>query len=203
VSLTTTEAAILGLLRKGPMSGYDLRKDAERSVGYFWAPAKTQIYATLPKLVDAGYARSRKVAQSARPDKVVYQITERGVEALRQWIAEAPLEAGHGRNLILLKLFVSDPGDVPALLPQIAERRADAQRLRDELVELDAAGIGDATPFERLTRRYGFLHADAVLRWAEETEQALEATFVQRGDRAGPVPDNAEPAARARNDVGS
>ena len=33
--LTTTEAALLGLLRKGPMSGYDLRKDVERSVGYF------------------------------------------------------------------------------------------------------------------------------------------------------------------------
>ena len=53
--LTATEAALLGLLRKGPMSGYDLRKDVERSVGYFWAPAKTQIYATLPRLVESGF----------------------------------------------------------------------------------------------------------------------------------------------------
>jgi PadR family transcriptional regulator, regulatory protein AphA len=171
--LTTTEAAILGLLRMGPMSGYDLRKDAERSVGYFWAPAKTQIYATLPKLVEAGYARSRKVPQTTRPDKVVYELTGRGQAALRRWIAEAPLEAGHGRNLILLKLFVSDAGDVEALLPQLRERRADVQRLQDELMELEAAGKADVTPFQGLTRRFGFLYADAVLRWADEAEREL------------------------------
>jgi PadR family transcriptional regulator AphA len=171
--ITTTEAAILGLLRMGPMSGYDLRKDAEHSVGYFWAPAKTQIYATLPKLVEAGYARSRKVAQTTRPDKVVYELTDRGQAALRRWIAEAPLEAGHGRNLILLKLLVSDADDVEALLPQLRERRVDAQRLHDELVELDAAGKADVTPFQRLTRRFGFLYAEAVLRWADEAEREL------------------------------
>jgi DNA-binding PadR family transcriptional regulator len=173
MSLTTTEAAILGLLRKGPMSGYDLRKDAERSVGYFWAPAKTQIYATLPKLVDAGLARSEKVAQSTRPDKVVYELTELGLGALRAWIADAPLDAGHGRNLLLLKLFVSDASDIDALLPQLAERRADAERLRNELEELDET-LSEHKWMERLTRRYGFLYADALVRWTEEAERELK-----------------------------
>jgi PadR family transcriptional regulator, regulatory protein AphA len=174
MSLTTTEAAILGLLRKGPMSGYDLRKDAERSVGYFWAPAKTQIYATLPKLVDAGLARSEKVAQSTRPDKVVYELTELGLDALRAWIADAPLDAGHGRNLLLLKLFVSDASDIDALLPQLAERRADAERLRNELEELDETLSSEHKWMERLTRRYGFLYADALVRWTEEAERELK-----------------------------
>jgi PadR family transcriptional regulator, regulatory protein AphA len=186
MSLTTTEAAILGLLRKGPMSGYDLRKDAERSVGYFWAPAKTQIYATLPKLVEAGHARSTKVAQSTRPDKVVYELTESGLEALRTWIAEAPLDAGHGRNLILLKLFVADASDVAALLPQVAERRADAERLRAELEELDEA-LGDEKKWmERLTRRYGFLYADALVRWTEEAERELERRALRGKPKKAP-----------------
>ena len=67
--LTTTEAALVGLLRKGPMSGYDLRKDVERSVGYFWAPAKTQIYATLPKLVEAGSPRRRRSSRRPGPTR--------------------------------------------------------------------------------------------------------------------------------------
>lgn len=175
MALTTTEAAILGLLRKGRMSGYDLRKDAKRSVGYFWAPAKTQIYATLPKMEEAGYARSKKVSQSTRPDKVVYELTRSGLKALRTWIAEAPLDAGHGRNLLLLKLFVAGPDDVEALLPQIAERRADAERLRDELDELERAASGDDKPYERMTRRFGSLYADALLRWAEEVERELRS----------------------------
>ncbi len=91
--LTATEAALLGLLRKGPMSGYDLRKDVERSVGYFWAPAKTQIYATLPRLVESGHATQQKVVQSARPNKTIYELTESGREALREWVEEAPLDA--------------------------------------------------------------------------------------------------------------
>jgi DNA-binding PadR family transcriptional regulator len=174
MSLTTTEAAILGLLRKGPMSGYDLRKDALHSVGYFWSPAKTQIYATLPKLVEAGYARSHKVTQSTRPDKVVYEATETGLDALRTWIAEAPLEAGHGRNMLLLKLFVSDVDDIDALLPQLAERRAEMERLRSEIEAIDIDLRDDGKWMERLTRRYGFLFTDAVLRWTEEAERELK-----------------------------
>ena len=170
--LTTTEAALLGLLRKGPMSGYDLRKDVERSVGYFWAPAKTQIYATLPKLVEAGYATQEKVVQSARPDKTIYELTESGLEALRDWVENAPLDAGHGRNLILLKVYFGEAADRDALSSQLAERREDAQHLLAELGDLEAAGAG-GSPFEAITRRWGFLYAEALLGWIREAERAL------------------------------
>lgn len=170
--LTTTEAALLGLLRKGPMSGYDLRKDVERSVGYFWAPAKTQIYATLPRLVESGHATQQKVVQSARPDKTIYELTESGREALREWIEEAPLEAGHGRNLILLKLYFGEEASQEALLRQVIERREEAARLRSELEELDASGTG-GSPFEAITRRWGLLYAEALVRWTQEAEREL------------------------------
>jgi DNA-binding PadR family transcriptional regulator len=173
--LTTTEAALLGLLRKGPMSGYDLRKDVERSVGYFWAPAKTQIYATLPKLVEAGHATQEKVVQSSRPDKTIYSITNDGLDALREWVEEAPLDAGHGRNLILLKLYFGEGADPAALDRQLAERREEAGRLHAELEDLEAAGAG-ASPFEAITRRWGFLYAEALLRWTEEAAEALTSS---------------------------
>jgi DNA-binding PadR family transcriptional regulator len=181
--LTTTEAALLGLLRTGPMSGYDLRKDVERSVGYFWAPAKTQIYATLPKLMEAGLATQERVVQSARPDKTVYAITEAGSDALREWVEEAPLEAGHGRNLILLKLFLGEGADPEALRRQLAERRAEAERLLAELEQLEAAGAGES-PFEAITRRWGFLYAEALLRWTEEAEEALTSVRSTSGRRS-------------------
>jgi PadR family transcriptional regulator AphA len=170
--LTTTEAALLGLLRKGPMSGYDLRKDVERSVGYFWAPAKTQIYATLPRLVEAGYATQQKVVQSARPDKTIYELTDAGREALREWVEDAPLDAGHGRNLILLKLYLGEGADPDALLRQVGERRENAERLHAELEELDASGEG-GSPFEAITRRWGLIYAESLLRWTQEAERTL------------------------------
>ncbi len=44
---------MLGLLAEGDRSGYDLLKRAERSVAHMWAPAKSQLYAVLPRLVEA------------------------------------------------------------------------------------------------------------------------------------------------------
>jgi DNA-binding PadR family transcriptional regulator len=181
--LTATEAALLGLLRKGPMSGYDLRKDVERSVGYFWAPAKTQIYATLPRLVEAGHATQQKVVQSARPDKTIYELTASGREALRDWVEEAPLDAGHGRNLILLKLYLGEGADTDALLRQVGERREHAERLHAELEELDASGA-DGSPFEAITRRWGLLYAEALLRWTEEAAASLTNARAAGGRRS-------------------
>src|SRR6478736_174107 len=89
-TLTTTDAAILGVLSWGPMSGYDVKKTVDSSVGYVWGPAKSAIYAVLPRLVEDGLATARKVAQSQRPDKVVYRITKAGREALRSWIEDTP-----------------------------------------------------------------------------------------------------------------
>jgi DNA-binding PadR family transcriptional regulator len=174
MTLTTTEAAVLGLLRDRPMSGYDLRKHADRSVAYFWAPAKTQIYTTLPKLVEAGHLTPTRVSQESRPDKTVYEITEGGLEALRDWISTAPAESGHGRNVLLLKLFFGEVADTERLLEQVRERRAEAEQLRAELEELEEAGQDDRLPYEGLTRRWGFRYAEALLAWTEEAERELE-----------------------------
>ncbi|MBA2383411.1 MAG: PadR family transcriptional regulator, partial [Actinobacteria bacterium] len=85
--LTATEAALLGLLAlRGGQSGYDLKKAVDASVGYFWKPAKTQIYAVLPRLVAAGLATRRAVAQHDRPDKSVHRPTAAGRAALTEWL---------------------------------------------------------------------------------------------------------------------
>ena len=45
---TRTELAVLGLLAwAGESSGYELHKLAGRSVGFIWAPARSQLYAVL------------------------------------------------------------------------------------------------------------------------------------------------------------
>ena len=74
-TVTATEVAVLGLLVDGERSGYDLLRQAEKSVGFFWTPAKTQLYAVLRKLVVGGFATARHVRQSDRPDKTLYRIT--------------------------------------------------------------------------------------------------------------------------------
>ena len=172
MELTATEYAVLGLLSWGEQSGYDLRKAAERSVGYFWTPAKSRIYATLPRLVDAGLVRRRDVAQSGRPDKQLYRLTPRGEAALRRWIAESPLEPETSRNTLLVKVFFGDLAGPNAVLAQIRARRDEALQLKSELEELEARGRPEDV-YPRLTRLYGLEHASAIIRWADAAEREL------------------------------
>ena len=172
-TLTSTEAALLGLLADGEQSGYDLKRRVERSVGYFWAPARSQIYAVLPRLVDAGLARRRQVRQSSRPDKQLYRITQDGRAALAAWL-DVPVAAEPGHNVLLLKLFFGDHGDRAAMVEHVRARRRDAEQLKADLLEIEArASHTPEDRFPALTRRYGLEYADALIRWAEWAEGQL------------------------------
>ena len=73
-TLTTTEAAVLALLAiEGERSGYDLLKLVSKAIAHVWAPARSQLYAVLPRLERDGLATRREVAQVGRPDKQLYR----------------------------------------------------------------------------------------------------------------------------------
>ena len=123
-SLTTTEGVILGLLCERERSGYDLLKRAEGSVAHMWAPAKSQLYAVLPRLVEVGLASWRTVRQSARPDKQIYRVTRAGRDAVREW-----LETGLPKSWdeLMLKVFFAELCSRETLLRQLDDY-AEVQR---------------------------------------------------------------------------
>jgi PadR family transcriptional regulator AphA len=170
IELTTTEAAVLGLLSEGPRSGYDLRKAVESSVGYFWGPAKSQIYAVLPRLVEGGYARVRKVAQDQRPDKSVYRLTRAGRDALKRWIEETPAPPDPDRNPLLLKVFFGEVASQEVLVEHIRQRRFEVETLRTYLEDIEEDDL-----YAKLTIDWGLEYAGAVIRWAKHAERELRA----------------------------
>jgi DNA-binding PadR family transcriptional regulator len=90
-SMTTLGYAILGLLSREDLSGYDLTRRMAGRVGYFWSARHSQIYPELAKLEDGGYVTHSVVEQTERPDKKVYEITAGGLDALREWITKPPV----------------------------------------------------------------------------------------------------------------
>ena len=175
-TLTTTEFAVLGLLTRGERSGYALRKHARASVGYFWSPARSQIYAVLPRLVEGGYVTRRDVVQHGKPDKQLYRITALGERALRDWLESRAPEPVADRNPLLLKVFFGDLASSEAILDQVRDRRREAERLHEELDAIEA-GVepSERDLYPRLTRRYGRRYADMLIAWADEVEHELAA----------------------------
>lgn len=174
-SLTATEAALLGLLALGgERSGYELKKAVDKSVGYFWGPAKTQIYAVLPRLVGGGYATRRAVEQSGRPDKHLYRVTPAGRDAVTTWLEAAPTADGDPRPF-LLRLFLGGLASPEALARHVRAKREEAEKLQRELEELDAQAGGSGDYHAALTRRYGLAYAATVIAWAAEVERELDS----------------------------
>jgi DNA-binding PadR family transcriptional regulator len=83
--------AVLGLLSREELSGYDLKRWMERPLGYFWSARHSQIYPELARLEEDGFVTHEVVEQSGKPDKKVYRITAGGLEALKQWATQPPV----------------------------------------------------------------------------------------------------------------
>ena len=79
---STTAQAILGLLALRSWTTYELTKQVQRSIGWFWPRAERKLYDEPKRLVAAGLAASSAEMTGARP-RTVYTITAKGRKALR------------------------------------------------------------------------------------------------------------------------
>lgn len=123
--------AILGLLAREPLTGYDLAGRMGARIGSFWEARHSQIYPELARLERRGLVTHRVVAQRERPDKKVYEITGGGLDALRSWVTQPPAPRAV-RDELVLKAYASwlaEPGAVLALFRD--ERRRHEEQLRD------------------------------------------------------------------------
>jgi DNA-binding PadR family transcriptional regulator len=172
----STPYAILGLLGIAPMSGYDIKKEADTSINYFWSESYGQIYPALSELQSAGFIRRRSGSQKGR-ERQVYEITDEGRSALDAWLAEPPRPTPV-RSELLLKLFLSDASQavratewVEQLLAEETERLSQFREIRSGLMaeQRDHPSL----PFWLSTLSFGEHRSRAVVSWCRETLKVL------------------------------
>src|SRR5215218_8319138 len=170
---TRTELAVLGLLAwSGESSGYELHKLAGRSVGFIWAPARSQLYAVLKRLAKAGLVHGRHVVQADRPDKRLFSISDAGTAMLREWLDRVEPIEPEDRDGVLLKLFFGAFGDPDAGRRQLLDYRERVERRVDTYREIERTFDGErsAAALRRLqSLRLGMALMEASLGWVDET----------------------------------
>lgn len=179
--------AILALLIREPMSGYDLNKNFERSVGSFWKATHQQIYRELSKMEDQGLVAAREVAQEGRPDKKLYSVTQLGKETLALWIAE-PCEVAPVKDELLVKVFVGSLVPVAVLKQEIERHRqrhqnkltAYRQTEADYFQHCDDASY--ASKLQYLVLRRGIAYETDWIAWCDEVLQFLNETEKNEGE---------------------
>jgi len=171
-TLTTTEAAVLALLAiEGERSGYDLHKLVSRSIGHVWAPAKSRLYAVLPRLAADGLASSRSVRQSDRPDKQVYLITAAGRDAVDEWLRT--VEPGADET-VYLKVFLGGLTTHDVLRAHLEQFRSDQRKRLVELERIDRTNTNRGHDrYHRYLLELGLRRTRQSIRWAEEVLRDL------------------------------
>jgi DNA-binding PadR family transcriptional regulator len=169
--LNATAGALLGLLRDGPRSGYDLVAEAEQVIGGFWTITRSQVYRELAALADRGLLdRGRTGPRDRQP----YRLTTAGRAAFRRWVNTSP-EPENLRIPLLLRLTFADaiePGQLQAMLSEhhaVHQRRLAAYRAMDR--QLAAAGVPEE---KRATLAFGISYETAVLRWFRQLPASIK-----------------------------
>lgn len=125
--MTTLGYALLALLAREELSGYDLAQRLKERVAFFWQARHSQIYPELARLEAAGLVRHTPVPQQGRPDKKVYVPTGAGRDALAAWLT-APLPIPTVRDELVLRayaIWLADPARAAALFREHERRHLD------------------------------------------------------------------------------
>lgn len=169
--------AILVLLTEHPMSGYDLAKSFDASIGFFWTADHQQIYRELSRLKEKGYVDVREVIQSGRPNKLIYTITPSGLAALKAW-SQKPRPPAPIKDELLVRLYALEHVDLGALRTQLVQRRdlhADRLRRFQSILErhFSGQGLSLSQTGRLLALRMGLRYERACIEWCEEALQCL------------------------------
>lgn len=91
-----SEIVILAMLHQGPRHGYEIKKDIERALGGMVPLNNKTLYLTLKRFEEMGAVTRQVIPQEGKPNRHLYQLTERGIELLQASLRDFP--AGHAGN---------------------------------------------------------------------------------------------------------
>jgi DNA-binding PadR family transcriptional regulator len=171
---------ILGSIREGGRSGYDIKAVADREIGFCWSVSCTSVYSALAQLSDLNYVRGVDAPNGQRSRKI-YDITPAGEVALREWLLAEP-SAHKLREEGLLKLFFADalgPSDAIDIAHSMrSDRMAMADRLRDVIAD-QAASLDS---YQAIVLRGGIELNEWFADWCERLESTLREGSRSEGE---------------------
>ncbi|MEL6163250.1 MAG: PadR family transcriptional regulator [Cyanobacteria bacterium J06641_2] len=170
--------AILASLIDKSCSGYDLAKQFDGSVGFFWQASHQQIYRELSKLNKLGWITSEIIIQEGKPDKKNYRVTQEGTFQLKEWIAQTS-EPAAIKDDLLVKIFSGYIVSEQVILQELehhrqihTEKLSTYRKLEKEYFQ-NPRQLTQAAKFQYLTLRKGIRYEADWVEWCNEAIELL------------------------------
>ncbi|WML58745.1 PadR family transcriptional regulator [Neobacillus sp. PS2-9] len=177
--------AMLTLLAREPLSGYDIKQQMNSRMGPFWKAGSNQIYPELAKMDEEGLVVLHEVEQNDyRPARKVYRITESGQQELIRWTTE-PTEPEIIRDEFLLKAYNSWLVESEQMIPSLEEKKKEHEEKLtiyldkvNELKEmLNPSNSRDPILSSMSVVEFGIEYEKLYIKWCTNLIERLKNSF--------------------------
>jgi len=149
--LRTLKYAILGLVKRNPITGYDITKEFNKELANFWYAKHSQIYPELKKLVDEGLVKFEVIIAGESLEKKLYTITEKGQTDLKKWLLQVEDLDPTPKDKFKLRMYFSEILNKEEIIfqfeDQLKKRNKKLQFLKSKMNEYDGT-IPDVSSHE-------------------------------------------------------
>lgn len=168
--MRTLKYAILGLLNRKPMTGYDIGKEFNYPLAEFWDAKHSQIYPELKKLSEEGLIQYDIKITGDSLQKKLYTITSKGQNEFLSWLSlDDPMEKTP-KSIFRLRMFFSNNLDIEQRLKLLQSQLIQhTERLNflhtqmnryTEIPSLDSDDFGDYIVLDS-----AILREEGIIKW--------------------------------------
>ena len=170
------DMVILGLLSHDDLTGYDIKKQIDGSIRFFWKGSFGSIYPALSELEKQGSVRRLKSNDSGGREKIIYSITSQGKEILRAWVRDEKA-SNDLKYETLMKLFFGGVESKKTSLRNIElfeeQIKADLKVLQVYKANLEKVLDEEDHVYFYLTIMFGIESYEAYLKWCNKAREVL------------------------------
>ena len=170
------DLVILGLLFHEDLTGYDIKKRIDGGISFFWKGSFGSIYPALADMEKSGYVEKRGAQTKGRREKILYHITDKGIDALKEWL-NVEQAANDLKYETMLKLYFGGAQDKGTTLKNIRyfeeQVKSDLAVLRVYQENLEKVMDQKDHIYYYLTVTFGIDTYEAYLKWCGKAKKIL------------------------------
>ncbi len=165
--------AILGLLNRQPMTGYDIGKEFNYELSEFWHAKHSQIYTELKRLHDEGLVTYDIEISGDILEKKQYTITQAGKDDLMKWLHKDELIERTAKDVFRVRMYFSNNLDLASRINLLESQKMQHTRRLHQLQktaeqypqvpDADSDRFGDFIVLESAIMR-----EESLLAWIEK-----------------------------------
>jgi len=171
------DVVILGLLAHEDLTGYDIKKQIDGAISFFWKGSFGSIYPALSEMEKNGLVRRKKSDHSGGREKIVYQITGEGKDALKSWLNDEKA-TNDLKYETLLKMYFGGTEDRSVTIRNIEifeeQVKGNLEILRLYKENLEKVLDQEDHIHFYLTAVFGIETYEAYLRWCNKAKMILK-----------------------------